>query len=170
MLHERKPNRLRNYDYSQDNLYYITSCVKDRICCFGSVVDKKMICNDYGNIAENQWNWLFQQYPYILYHAFVIMPNHIHGIIEIRRSSVVGTGRDLSLQSKIKSLSEIIGAYKTTVSKQIHQAGLSTFQWQRSFHDHIIRDDGSYQRIFDYMYDNPAKWEDDTFFHKSGSS
>jgi hypothetical protein len=54
MLHERKPHRLRNYNYSQDNLYYITSCVKDRICCFGSVVDKIMICNDYGIIAENQ--------------------------------------------------------------------------------------------------------------------
>ena len=77
MLHERKPNRLRNYDYSQDNLYYITSCVKDRICCFGSVVDKKMISNDYGNIAKNQWNWLFQQYPYLLYHVFVIASNHI---------------------------------------------------------------------------------------------
>ena len=91
MLPERKPNRLKNYDYSQDNLYFITSCIKDRICCFGSVVDKKMICNGYGQIAENQWNWLFRQYPYLLSHAFVVMPNHIHGIIEIRRA-IVGTG------------------------------------------------------------------------------
>ncbi len=164
MLHERKPTRLRNYDYSQDNLYYITSCVKDRVCCFGTVADKKMICNDFGRIAESQWNWLFLQYPYLICHAFVVMPNHIHGIIEINRSSV-GTGRDLSLQDiKIKSLSEIMGAYKTTVSKLIHNAGLKTFQWQRSFHDHIIRDDGSYQRIFDYIRDNPAKWDDDSIF------
>jgi REP element-mobilizing transposase RayT len=84
------------------------------------------------------------------------MPNHIHGIIEIRRDSV----------RKIKSLSEILGAYKTTVSKQIHQAGLKTFQWQRSFHDHIIRDDGSFQRISDYINDNTAKWEHDTLFYK----
>jgi REP element-mobilizing transposase RayT len=137
--------------------------VKDRICCFGSVVDKRMMCNDYGTIAENQWNWLFLQYPYLVSHAYVVMPNHIHGIIEIRRDSV-GTGRDLSLP-KIKSLSEIIGAYKTTVSKQIHQAGLKTFQWQRSFHDHIIRDDGSFLRIFDYINDNPAKWEEDQLYH-----
>jgi len=82
----------------------------------------------------------------------------------------IGTGRDLSLQNpstKIKSLSEIIGAYKTTVSKQIHQAGLKTFQWQRSFHDHIIRDDGSFHRISDYINDNPAKWEEDILFHES---
>ena len=122
MLPERKLNRLWNYDYSRDNLYYITSCVKDRICCFGSVVDKKMICNDYGIIAEKQWNWLFQRYPYLLCHAVVVMP-------------------------------------------QIHQAGLKTFQWERSFHDHIIRDDGSFQRISDYINDNPAKWEDDTLFY-----
>ena len=167
MLHERKRNRLWNYDYSQDNLYYITSCVKDRICYFGSVVDKKMICNEYGRIAETQWDWLFKQYLYLFNHAFVVMPNHIHGIIEIRGEFTVGTGRDLSLQQKIKSLSEIIGAYKTTVSKQIHQAGLKTFQWQRSFHDHIIRDDGSFHRISDYINDNPAKWEEDILFHES---
>src|SRR5665213_2234249 len=171
-MKQRKPNRLKGYDYSQDNLYFVTSCVHDMICCFGDVVgtgrdlssnagfelrptnngdigidnigtgrdlslrEPQMILNEYGKIAEQQWHWLAEQYPYVVLHEFTVMPNHIHGIIEIDRNAVgtgrdlsgnvndnhVGTGRDLSLR-KIKSLSELMGAYKTTVSKQIHLTG-----------------------------------------------
>jgi REP element-mobilizing transposase RayT len=110
MIKERKPNRLKGYDYSSDNLYFITSCVQNRICCFGKIVvvmgrdpSQQMILNEWGAIAENQWYWLSEQYPYVLLHAFIVMPNHIHGIIEINRNNVgtgrvVGTGRDLSLR------------------------------------------------------------------------
>jgi len=101
-MKERKLNRLQGYDYSQDNLYFITSCVKTRVCCFGAISHGEMIQNDYGQIAEKQWHWLCGQYPYVVLHAFVIMTNHVHGIIEINRSRIVdrivGTGRDLSLQ------------------------------------------------------------------------
>src|SRR6187401_2035112 len=150
MLRERKRNRLFGYDYSQDNLYFITSCVKNRVCCLGEIINKKMNLNTYGEITADQWYWIARQYSYVTLHEFVVMPNHIHGIIEIDRSNLntvvvaaVGTGRDLSLQQqqqlpKIKSLSELMGAYKTTTSKQIHLAGYSAFEWQRSFHDHII--------------------------------
>jgi REP element-mobilizing transposase RayT len=89
---------MSGYDYSQDNLYFVTSCVENRVCCFGEIISQKMILNEYGKIAEKQWHWLGEQYPYIQLHEFVVMPNHIHGIIEINRSIVVGTGRDLSLQ------------------------------------------------------------------------
>jgi REP element-mobilizing transposase RayT len=120
-----------------------------------------MILNEYGKIAEKQWYWLSEQYPYVILHAFVVMPNHIHGIIEINRN-IVGTGRDPSLQRpKIKSLSELMGAYKTTVSKQIHLAGFIEFQWQRSFHEHIIRDEKSFKTISDYILNNPLNWEQD---------
>lgn len=200
MLHNRKPNRMKGYDYSQDNLYFVTSCVENRVCCFGEITDGKMILNEYGKIAEQQWHWLGEQYPYIILHEFVVMPNHIHGIIEIKCTNVgtgrdpsndnkniitVGTGHDLSLQQndlsdsigtgrdpslretkpiKIKSLSELIGAYKTTTSKQIHLLGYNEFQWQRSFHDHIIRDEKSYETISNYILNNPAKWEQDKFY------
>jgi len=107
-------------------------------------------------------------------HVVVVMPNHIHGIFEINRGRIgigIGTGSvcDLSVQEnppipKIKSLSQLMGAYKTTVSKQIHLEGFAEFQWQRSFHDHIIRDEASYQTIFKYIENNPAKWGDDKFF------
>jgi REP element-mobilizing transposase RayT len=96
------------------------------------------------------------------------MPNHIHGIIEINRN-IVGTGRDLSLQQpKIKSLSELIGAYKTTVSKKIHllectdgSRPVRTFAWQRSFYENIIRDEKSFKTISDYIINNPINWEQD---------
>ncbi|MEJ7685243.1 MAG: hypothetical protein WKG06_46845 [Segetibacter sp.] len=146
----RKPNRLQGYDYSRNALYFVTSCVQNRICCFGEIRNNEMFLNDYGKIAEQQWQWLEKQYPHVVLHSFIVMPNHIHGIIEI---VVVGTGRDLSLQQQpqqettIKSLSDLMGAYKTTTSKKIHLSGLPDFKWQRSFHDHIIHIYG-FQIIF----------------------
>ena len=177
MKRNRKPNRLRNYNYSSDNLYFVTSCVQNRICCFGEIgvgtgrdlSKKQMILNEYGKSAEKQWFWLGEKYPYVVLHSFVVMPNHIHGIIEINRShiDVVGTGRDLSLPiplPKIKSLSEIIGAYKTTVSKQIHLCDFTCFSWQRSFYEHIIRNGKSFATISNYITNNPGNWELDRFY------
>ena len=99
-----------------------------------------------------------KQYSYIELDEFVIMPNHIHGILIINDS--MRTGHDLSVH-KIKSLSSLIGAFKTTSSKLIHQNGLSDFTWQRSFHDHIIRNDKSLNKIREYIRNNPATWDDD---------
>jgi len=119
-MHERKPNRLKGYDYSRDNMFYVTICVHDRICCFGKITE--------------------------------------------------GSGRDLPLQDdrdmtlrngkiiKIKSLSELIGAYKTTVSKQIHLLGYTKFAWQRSFHDRIIHHEQEYIHDTDYILSNPSNW------------
>ena len=221
MIKERKLNRLQGYDYSSDNLYFVTSCVQNRVCCFGeigvertgrdpsvnnididtvgpgrdlalpqngeivseiasvwtgrdlsihsgdlspSLSGSQMILNIYGEIAEKQWYWLSEQYQYVVLHAFVVMPNHIHGIIEINRAHV-RTGRDLSLQPKIKSLSELMGAYKTTVSKQIHLTGFMEFLWQRSFHEHIIRDEKAFETISDYIINNPINWQQDKFYN-----
>jgi len=128
-----------------------------------------MILNEYGLIAEKQWHWLGDQYPYLVLHEFVVMPNHIHGIIEINRShAVIGTGRDPSLRTsiiKIKPLSELMGAYKTTVSKQIHLTGFTEFRWQRSFYEHIIRDEKSLETISDYIFFNPLNWEQDNLYN-----
>ncbi len=166
----RKPNRLQGYDYSRSALYFITSCVQDRVCCFGLIENNRMLLNEFGKIAEQQWFWLAKQYLYVVLHSFAIMPNHIHGIIEIDSTIVgAGTGHDLSLRGehqgiKIKSLSELMGAYKTTTSKQIHLAGLQDFKWQHSFYDHIIRNEQSYFHISDYIQNNPLNWKTDTFY------
>lgn len=160
-------------NYSQNNLYFVTICVQDRECCFGAIAGtgrdlseqnqnsvpnqnsvndqnpvhhgncsdnastKIMQRNEYGTIAYDCLEWLENQYKYVFLHSYIVMPNHVHVIIEIDSDGI-------SEQSiKIKSVSELVGAYKTTSSKQIHLAGLSGFAWQRSFHDHIIRNDVS---------------------------
>lgn len=213
-MKNRKRNRMLGYDYSQNNLYFVTICVQDRECCFGAIVGtgrdlslrdqnfvhdqnsaqnhnsihnqnsvhnqnsahdknpaknrncsentitKIMQRNLYGTIAYDRLEWLENQYKYVLLHSYIVMPNHVHAIIEI------DSGRISDYSIKIKSLSELIGAYKTTSSKQIHLAGLSGFAWQRSFHDHIIRNDASYARISNYIETNQERWNTDTFFEK----
>jgi putative transposase len=120
----------------------------------------RMNLNEYGEIARRQWNWLSEQYGYVVLHSFVVMPNHIHGIIEINHLRILS-----SPQIKIKSLSEIMGAYKTTVSKHIHLAGFVDFKWQRSFYEHIIRNEKSLDTITEYINSNPVNWERDEFYN-----
>ncbi|MBW6480906.1 MAG: transposase [Bacteroidales bacterium] len=186
----RKPNRLHKFDYTKDRLYFITSCVKNRVQYFGEIRNGEMIYNPFGQIVIDQWEWLLNQYSYLVSHAFVVMPDHIHAVLEINRRGIsgigqdiwtgrnaesgrddVGTGRDLSLHGmetdmgpkglKIKPLSQIIGAFKTTVSKRIHLAGGVDFLWQRSFFDRIIRNEKEYRRIIEYIHSNPANWNED---------
>ncbi len=179
----RKRNRLLGYDYSRDNLYFITNCVKNNECCFGRVVhvetgrdlsvhreeiqnseiqnseiEYKVELNKYGLIVENKISWLISQYQYIEIHNYVIMPNHFHLILEIDSTKV------LDLDIKIKSLSSLMGALKTTSSNAIHEAGFKDFAWHRSFHDHIIRNEKSYQNITNYIDLNPQKWFQDKFY------
>ncbi len=172
VMKKRKRNRMLGYDYSQDNLYFITICVKNMECCFGGVSvktgcdlsvfeprlkSKKIILNEIGEIAKAQWNWLEKQYPYIKLHKFIVMPNHIHCIVEIDRDLI--TDKHI----KIKSLSAIVGAYKMTTSKLIHLYGFLDFAWHRSFHDHIIRNTNSYNNIFNYIETNPDNWDNDKY-------
>ena len=152
----RKRNRLQYYDYSQNGYYFVTVCTWQKINHFGKIKNGFMSLNKFGLIVQKQWIWLSIQYPYVDLDDFIVMPNHIHGIIIINDNSV-GNGRDRSLR-KIKSISELIGAFKTTSSKIIHNAGLYTYRWQKSFHDHIIRDEADLYRIRQYIRNNPAQW------------
>ena len=165
----RKPNRLKGYDYSQPGYYFVTICTKNRNEYFGTIRNNMMFINKYGLIVRKQWLWLEQQYKYVKLDEFVIMPNHVHGIVEIK--SDVGTNRDLPLQKqkldknenpiKIKSLSELMGAFKTTSSKHIHITGLEEFVWQRSFYEHIVRNEKSLEKIRWYIKNNPLLWKRD---------
>ena len=154
----RKRNRLQNYDYSQMGYYFVTICTYNRIRWFGEVIDGEMHLNENGEIIQQQWEWRSDQYRYITNDCYVVMPNHVHGIIGI--GAVAGNSRDCSLQDtpKIKSLSSLIGAFKTTSSKMIHLSGQVKFKWQKSFHDHIIRNYGSFERIREYIMKNPSAW------------
>lgn len=190
--HHRRSIRLQGYDYSQAGLYFITICCEDRICRFGQVENGTMILNKYGQIAYNEWMKTPEIRPNVKLHEFVVMPNHIHGIIQLLD---IGRGElhspdDNELHSPddklhspddnrgvcktpLRGPSQTIGAivrgYKSSVTKQINL--LRAFDtpiklWQRNYHDHIIRNEQSYQRISEYIKNNPAKWDDDKFYRK----
>lgn len=173
-MRERKRTRLIGYDYTTPGGYFITAVVKHRSCVFGQIKNGTCSLNPFGQIVADQWQWLHNQYPYLTIDEFVVMPNHIHGIINIMDSVLnvgVGNGRDRSLQDndpspdhhleKIKSLSELVGAFKTTSSKRIHRSGLASFQWQKSFYERIIRNDDELTRIREYIQTNPLRWKFD---------
>lgn len=87
--HHRKSIRLKNYDYSQAGLYFITVCIENRHCLFGHISNDSMILNDAGNMIANQWNELNNRFPSIALHEYVVMPNHFHSIVEFVGQTLV---------------------------------------------------------------------------------
>ena len=164
-MRNRKHIRLYGFDYSSMRNYFITIIVKDHIHAFGEIADKTMKLSCNGNIAREQWQWLGDRYPYIDLISFVIMPDHVHGIIHINTNYYIDPNNHVNPFnpvpgfSKIKPLPELIGAFKTTVSKRIHMGGDIGFKWQNSYHDHIIRNKHELNRIKCYIEKNPENWE-----------
>lgn len=160
---DRKLNRLKGYDYSREGWYFITICTKDKGNILGEINNNLMILNEKGRVVEKQLLWLSRQYKYLNYDEWIIMPDHIHGIMVIENDDNVGNSRDHSVhdrfvqEQKIKSISQLIGAFKTTSSKIIHILGYFSFQWHKSFYDEIIRDEKSLERIRKYIIENPMK-------------
>jgi REP element-mobilizing transposase RayT len=122
-LHHRRSIRLRDYNYANTGAYFVTVCCQNREFLFGEIINGKMILNEYGNIAKNTWNELPQHHFNIKLGEFIVMPDHIHGILEII-AGVAGnapTGHMMTdISPKPGTLSTIIRSYKSSVSKQIH--------------------------------------------------
>ena len=158
-LLKRKPNRLKGYDYSQNGAYFITMCVKDRREMLWNAVGARIArpqntedLSEYGIVIKNAINNISEQYPSVLVDKYVIMPNHIHMILLVDSS---GDGRAM----RAPTISTVINQMKGYVTKQI---GFSL--WQKLFHDHIIRNEEEYRKIWEYIDTNPLKWEDDCYF------
>jgi REP element-mobilizing transposase RayT len=153
---DRRSIRLKDYDYRQSGYYFVTLCVNDRRNLLGGIDGGRMNLNDAGKIVNNAWQWLGEQYEYVELDEFVVMPNHIHGIICIRR----GGSRTAPT---IKPLGRLVGAFKTTSTKQINimlkTPGVQF--WQRNYYEHIIRNDNELTRIREYILHNPAQWPND---------
>ena len=182
--------RLQHWDYGQPAAYFVTICTKGRENHFGDVINGKMNLSGVGIIADILWHEIKNHTPNIELGEFVVMPNHVHGIIIIHNSDnnigngdIVETLHATSLRPPIhrnphqpesknefmanispksKSLPTIIRSYKSAVSKHAHRLGFN-FAWQSRFHDHIIRNEQSYQTISEYIMNNPLKWNEDKF-------
>ncbi len=170
----RKNIRLLNFDYSSANAYFVTICTHFRECLFGEVLDSQMLLNDLGKIVEATWHDLPNHISGIELDKFIVMPNHIHGII-----AIVGAGskpaRAACVHNSIKlvskpahtrstntALSEIVRQLKTFSARRINKTRKQPMPvWQRNYYEHVIRDELSFNRIREYIINNPLQWEFD---------
>ena len=151
-LPKRKNIRLKNYVYSQNGAYFVMICTHNNECIFGKIVGNGLDRSEYGEIAENDLLNMQQHFPNIKIDKYVIMPNHIHAIILIDNDYKTERSRPFP------TLSTVIGLYKSGVSRKI---GFGI--WQKSYHDHIIRNKNEYIKIWNYIDINPLKWELDCY-------
>ncbi len=162
----RRSIRLRDYDYSQAGAYFVTICTHRRACLFGDVVDDDVELNALGRIVMTTWESLPGRYPQITLDAFVIMPNHVHGIIMIEDGErPVGAIHELPLRNtryrrRTMTLPLVVGYFKMNASKQINRTRLTPGApvWQRNYYEHIIRGDDDLGRIRAYIALNPRHW------------
>ena len=159
----RKPTRLKDYDYSQNGAYFITICTHNRKNLFSNIVgaiheSPEIKLNQNGKIVEYYIMKLSARYGVII-DKYVIMPNHLHLLITIDERAI----RESPLHKR-SLISKAIGYLKMNVSRDMHNSGFMNKIWQRSFHDHVIRDYGDYLKIWQYIDTNPAKWQDDCFY------
>ncbi|MFA5984901.1 MAG: transposase [Methylococcaceae bacterium] len=184
--HHRKSIRLQGYDYSQAGMYFITLCTHDRLPLFGEIVEAEMILNNAGIEAEKCWCAIPEHFPSVTLNEFVIMPNHIHGIIAIAANYVGannylplndGTGSGakdlLRLHSNklqplkhgtSRTIGSIVRGFKIGVTKW-YRANTDVHDvWQRNYYEHIIRSEDSYLKIAEYIQNNPLQWQEDNYY------
>jgi len=178
----RKPhNRLKDYDYSTAGYYYVTICTENRQELFGVIENDKIILNNAGNMINFWWGEITRHFEGIKLDEYIVMPNHIHGIINI-----VGVDRcvdpnqyvDRIQNNKINhngrthrsapTISDIIQWFKTMTTNEyichVKNSNWLSFNkrlWQRNYYDHIIRNEKSLNHIREYIINNPAKWAED---------
>ena len=170
--HRRNSIRLKEYDYSQAGMYFLTICAYERACLFGEIVDGAMRLNDAGRIVQTAWSALPEHYAHVALDGIVVMPNHVHGIIVLTppHGQAVGAGfKPARTATTRHGLSEIVRAFKTFSSRRINanHGTHGTSVWQRNYWEHIIRDEPELAHIREYIHNNPAQWELDKLHPQS---
>jgi putative transposase len=183
------------WNYSNNGAYFITIWCVGGECIFGEISNKEMYLSPIGEIVYQEWNISFDMRTELFCDAFVIMPNHIHAILRIDNDipadgmnsnnllDIVGTHGRASLQGSNhkfhtegiayrspKSISSFVAGFKSAATKRIneHRNSPQMQVWQKRFHDHIIRNDIEYNRIFDYILNNVENWDKDSLYRKDG--
>ena len=170
-LPNRKPTRLKEYDYSSPGAYFITICVKDKKHILGKIVGgdahivPKNELTPIGEIVDQEILKIESAYTNIHIDKYVIMPNHIHMIIRISEPEGINPFPTM----KKYDISNVIGKFKAGVTRSVGNAFMHSEKksiWQSSFHDHIIRNKQDYKMIWEYIDTNPIQWEDDCFYNE----
>ncbi len=165
--YHRRSVRLQGYDYSQAGAYFVTVCAKDRVCLFGEVVDGEMVLNTAGNIVDECWRAIPVHFEHAALDTFVVMPDHVHGIIVI---ADVGARHAVPLQPPDHierfgqpipgSIPTIVRSFKSAATRRIHEMRDSpgATLWQHNYYEHVIRGEESLRRIERYIVENPGRW------------
>lgn len=160
---KRKPTRLKNYDYSSNGYYFVTICSHNRKNIFSKIVGQGLApaeieLSAYGTIIQEQLLALENRFDGVRVDKYVIMPNHIH-IILIINNETAGA-------SPCPTLSDIICAFKSLTAKMCKSEFTTGKLFQTSFHDHIIRGEKDYEKIWEYIHYNAQKWQEDCFYNE----
>jgi REP element-mobilizing transposase RayT len=158
IIYRNRTLRLKDYDYSQNGLYFITICTNNQEAYFGDIKEGILRLNDAGQMVEKIWIGLYDRFDFIKLHNYIVMPNHFHAIIEIIDSA------------KSTHIGNVVGVFKSLSTNQyikgVHNYNWLTFEkrlWQKNYYEHIIRNEESYLYISDYIENNPLKWDLDKF-------
>ncbi len=162
----RKPNRLKEFDYNQNGAYFVTICTKDRKCILSNIVGDgvfdvpKIYLSKYGKIVKNRIDEMNIMYDNIFVEKYIIMPNHIHLVIRINNITEIQNGTSRTASPTNSTIPLFVSTFKRLTNKQIGNK-----IWQRSYHDHIIREEEDYINICEYINNNALKWQDDKYFN-----
>jgi putative transposase len=163
--HHRRSIRLKEYEYSQAGVYYVTIDVQNRESLFGEIVNYEMILNEAGNMVNEQWGALLERFPNIELDVYQVMPNHFHGIIVVTENVDTQT---VVVQNKKPMLGDSIGAFKSITTHEyilgVDNNNWPQFYkhlWQRNYYEHVIRDEADLNRIRDYIQSNHVNWDED---------
>jgi len=188
-IHHRRSIRLREHDYSQAGAYFVTLCTHNRVCVFGDIVDREMRLNDAVKTVQICWNAIPDHFPQVELDAFVVMPNHVHGILSIIDSQPVGANvgaknfsplqqspRQQSSQRQSsqrphgtsKTIGSVIRGFKIGVTKWMRHNTPVRDIWQRNYWERVIRNESELNRIREYIRNNPVQWEMDQLYPGKG--
>lgn len=169
--HHRRSIRLSNYDYTQPSCYFVTVCTQGRGDLFGEVVEGEMRPNDAGRMVRGIWDELSVFYPGVNVDEFVVMPNHVHGIIVLKVLDSDESGQaqgPAPTNRSALSLPEVVHRFKTMTTKRyaegVRNSGWLPFDrrlWQRNYCEHVIRNDAALERLRRYIVANPSRWNTD---------
>ena len=192
-VNHRRSIRLKGYDYAQEGLYFITICCFENKHLFGRIEDGVVMLKEAGRVAERCWEEIPEHFRDVVLHEFVIMPNHVHGILEIVgakneedgngagakneiiggragakifspvRVDIIGNRNSPLSQSPSRTIGSVVRGFKIGVTKWMRQNTGVINVWHRNYYDIIIRNEQSYDNISNYIVNNPINWRDDRF-------